>query len=36
MSTYSAPLRDMLFAMKEHGGLDAVRWRRSRTMAAMN
>jgi alkylation response protein AidB-like acyl-CoA dehydrogenase len=24
MSTYSAPLRDMLFAMKEHGGLDAV------------
>ena len=24
MSTYSAPLRDMLFAMKEIGGLDAV------------
>ncbi len=24
MSTYAAPLRDMLFAMKELGGLDAV------------
>ncbi len=24
MTTYAPPLRDMLFAMKEHGGLDAV------------
>ncbi|MFM2329513.1 MAG: hypothetical protein RLZZ494_1616, partial [Pseudomonadota bacterium] len=24
MSTYAAPLRDMLFAMKEVGGLDAI------------
>ena len=24
MSTYAAPLRDMLFTMKEVGGLDAI------------
>jgi hypothetical protein len=24
MTTYAPPLREMLFAMKEHGGLDAV------------
>ena len=24
MTTYASPLREMLFAMKEHGGLDAV------------
>lgn len=26
MSTYAAPLRDMLFTMKEVGGLDAISW----------